>query len=170
MATSEMLVHERVKTELQGMRNRGVRRVEWKLEGCSKILEGCRLGESVDSPPFGAAGLDRIQFHFYPRGYDTSPTQGNVQPCALYISGPIRTTLKGTLSVGSKAWHLEHRFQRKGDTGGRSKFGPLEHQLDCNDSVLIALDIQEVETDMPEFGGSLCLREARPGPGSAEGE
>jgi len=169
-AISEALMQERLRTELQGVRNRSVRRVEWRVEGCSRLLDMCRVGESVDSPPFSAAGLERIQFHFYPRGYEATNAPPHAQPCALYVSGPVRTTLRGTLWVGSNSRQFEHRFQRKGDAGGRDKFGPLEMQLDCNDAIMVALEVQEVETDLAEAGGTtLCLRDAvtRPQTGGA---
>ena len=38
-----------------------------------RLLECCRSGDSVDSPIFSAAGLERIQFHFFPRGYASRP-------------------------------------------------------------------------------------------------
>lgn len=165
-ATAQELVHERLSGELQAVKNRSVRRVEWRLEGCARLLE-CRVGEAIDSPIFCAAGLERIQFHFYPR--DVSATGSAVQPCALYVSGPARTTIKAMLWVGSASRSLEHRYQKRGDTAGRSRFCALEGQVDCNDSVLLALDIIEVETDMPDqASASLCLRDARPaGPNQA---
>lgn len=156
---SETLLQERVRSELQAVRNRSVRRIEWRLEGCSRLLDLCRVGESVDSPAFAAAGLERIQLHFYPRGNETGTLEGSRPACALYISGPSKTTLRGMLWVGSNSRQLEHRFQHKGEAGGRSKFGPLETQLDCNDAILLALDVTDVESDLPEVNSSLCLRE-----------
>mmetsp|Transcript_74508 Transcript_74508/g.230254 ORF Transcript_74508/g.230254 Transcript_74508/m.230254 type:complete len:507 (-) Transcript_74508:108-1628(-) len=163
--TAEVLMEERMRNQLQALRNRSVRRVEWRVEGVQRMLEVCKIGESVESPPFCAAGLERIVFHFYPKGYDASATSGVTSPCALFISGPVRTTLRGMLWVGSLSRQLEHRFRSKGDTGGRSKFGPLETQLDCNDAILIALEISDVETDLPDAGGSIVLRDAQLGGG-----
>lgn len=165
VATAQELVYDRLNSEVLAVKNRSVRRVEWKLEGCSRLLE-CRVGEAVDSPVFSAAGLERIQFHFYPRDVSTSGT--NSQPCALYVSGPSRTTLKGMLWVGSSSRSLEHRYQRRGDTAGRSRFCLLENQVDCSDTVTLAFDISEVETDLhDQASASLCLRDARPAGGGA---
>jgi len=165
--TAQELVHERLSSELVAVKNRSVRRVEWALEGCSRLLES-RVGESVDSPVFSAAGLERIQFHFYPR--DISATGSAAQPCALYISGPSHTTLRGMMWVGSASRPLDHRYQRRGDTAGRSRFVNLEHQVDCSDRVVIALDISEVEVDMRDQpSASLCLRAARTQPGADDG-
>lgn len=167
--TSETLLQERVSSELLAVRNRSVRRIEWRLEGCSRLLDLCRVGESVDSPAFAAAGLERIQLHFYPRGNESGTSEGPRSACALYISGPSRTTLRGMLWVGSNSRQFEHHFQHKGEAGGRSKFGPLETQLDCNDSIMLALDVVEVESDLPEMNGSLCLREVGSIAGNAHG-
>jgi len=167
--TCETLLQERVSSELLAVRNRCVRRIEWRLEGCSRLLDLCHVGESVDSPAFAAAGLERIQLHFYPRGNETGTSEGPRQACALYISGPSRTTLRGTLWVGSNSRQLEHHFQHKGEAGGRSKFGPLETQLDCNDAIMLALDVVEVESDLPEVNGSLCLRGVGSVAGTANG-
>jgi len=164
--TTQELIHERLSSELAAVKNRSVRRVEWMLQGCARLLE-CRVGEAIDSPVFSAAGLERIQFHFYPR--DTSATGTNSQPCGLYVSGPSRTSLKGMLWVGSTSRQFEHRYQRRGDTAGRGRFCLLEHQVDCSDCVTLAFDIGEVEADLPDQdGASLCLRDARQqGPGKA---
>mmetsp|Transcript_79539 Transcript_79539/g.170503 ORF Transcript_79539/g.170503 Transcript_79539/m.170503 type:complete len:681 (-) Transcript_79539:76-2118(-) len=159
LCISEALMNERVTREIVAVKNRGVRRIEWRLEGCQRLLEMCKAGESVDSPPFGACGLERIQFHFYPRGHDA---EASSQPCAIYVSGPGRTQLRGVLWVGTMQRPLDHYFQRRGDVGGRPRFCLLQHQTDCNDGVNIALDLQEVEVDLPEVGSSLCLRQQAP--------
>mmetsp|Transcript_548 Transcript_548/g.1617 ORF Transcript_548/g.1617 Transcript_548/m.1617 type:complete len:763 (-) Transcript_548:41-2329(-) len=165
-ATSQELVQERLQSELHAVKNRSVRRVEWRLEGCARLLES-RVGEAVDSPLFSAAGLEKIQFHFYPR--DTTATGSNSQPCGLFVSGPSKTSLKAMLWVGSFSRQLDHRFNKRGEIGGRTRFCSLENQVDCNDSVVIAIDIIEVEADMPEQSRtSLCLRDARD-PNSAKG-
>lgn len=158
LLTAEAVMQERVHRELQAFRSRSVRRVEWRLEGCARILDISKAAEAIESPVFSAAGLERIQFHFYPKGHDGSDT--GQPPCALYISGPSRAMLKGQLSVGSISRQLEHRFNRRGDFGGRSRFCILQNQLDCDDAIVLALEIAEVEVDLPEVGHSLCLREA----------
>jgi hypothetical protein len=160
----EAQLQEHVNREIRGMKSRSIRRVEWRLEGCSRLLDVCRAGESVDSPVFQAAGLDRIQFHFYPLGHDRPEggfQQLGSQPCALFISGPSRTTLRGTLYVGSNARPFEHRFDQRGDVGGRDRFGVLQNQINCDDAVTLVMDLTDVEVDLPDISGSLCLREAR---------
>lgn len=166
LLTSDVILQDRVQAQLQALRNRTVRRVEWRLEGCSRILDLCRAGEAIDSPVFSAAGIDRVQMHFYPRGVEVGPAApGHSQACALYISGPSRTSVRGMMWVGSHSRQFEQRFQRRGDKGGRNRFCSLEHQLDCEDSVVVAVEVLEVEVDVPDHSASLLLRQA----GSASG-
>lgn len=159
--SSASQLQDKVAGEIGAVRNRSVRRIEWRLEGCADMLNMCRAGQSIDSPIFQAAGLERLQFHFYPRGNDDA--EGGAQQCALYVSGPTETMLRGALSVGSITRQLEHCFQKRGDTGGRPRFCTLESQIDCEDSVMIALEVAEVEVNMPHPSTRLCLREARGG-------
>mgnify|MGYP002803385020 CR=1 FL=1 len=165
-ATAELLLHERLQKDLVSLRNKSVRRVEWRLEGCTRLLECCRAGDSVDSPIFSAAGLERIQFHFYPKGYE--PATGSTSPCSLFVSGPDRgVSLRGVLWVGSQGRQFDHRFKSRGDVGGRSKFCSLEQLQDPQDAVLLAVDLNEVEQELPEHNQSLVLREARSNAGNA---
>lgn len=167
LATAQELVKERLSSELQALRNRSVRRIEWRVADAKRLLDS-RVGEALDSPPFSAAGLERIQLHLYPR--DTTSTGSASQPCALYVSGPSKTFIKGVLWVGSASRPLEHRFSRRGETAGRSRFCLLDQQIEGNDTVVVALDLTEVEVDLelPSQNASLCLRDApaRP-PGAA---
>mmetsp|Transcript_21792 Transcript_21792/g.40557 ORF Transcript_21792/g.40557 Transcript_21792/m.40557 type:complete len:691 (-) Transcript_21792:78-2150(-) len=166
LLTSDVILQDRVQGQLQSLRNRTVRRVEWRLEGCSRILDICRAGEAIDSPVFSAAGLDRMQMHFYPRGVEVGPgAPGHSQACALYISGPSRTSVRGMMWVGSHSRQFEQRFQRRGDKGGRNRFCSLEHQLDCEDSVVVAVEVLEVEVDVPDQSASLLLRQVGSGAG-----
>jgi len=168
----EANLRQSVTQDVLGVKSRSIRRVEWRLESCSRLLDVCRAGESVDSPVFQAAGLDRIQLHFFPLGCDRAEGDiaGGSQPCALLVSGPSRTSLRGMLHVGSNARTFEHRFDRRGDMGGRSRFCVLQNSLSADDAVTLALEIVEVEVDLPDVSTSLCLRSAKlpSGPGSGQ--
>jgi peptidoglycan hydrolase CwlO-like protein len=154
---SDQFLQEMVKRELQAIRNRAVRRVEWRLEGASRLLEMIRAGECVDSSIFSAAGLDRMQLHFYPRGCDISEkVSAYAQACSLFLSGPSRATLRGTLVVGSHAREFEHRYKLKGDRGGRERFCKLIP--DAEDSVTLAVEISEVESDLTDKSSTLLWR------------
>lgn len=156
----EALVVERFKNDLNILRNRSVRRIEWRVQGVTRLLELLSIGEQVESPFFSACGIDRMQLHFYPRGTDRDGSVSAVsQPCALYVSAPQRVSLKGTLTVGSSSRHFEHRYQRRGDMGGRNKFCSLENSVDAEDSILLSLDIVQVELDLPENNFNLLVRD-----------
>merc|ERR1719201_811660 len=120
LLVSECIMQERLRGVLQVLRNRTVRKVEWRLEGCSRLLETLKPGEQVDSAMFSVAGIDKMQIHFYPRGCDISDkVSAHAQACAVYVSGPHRTTVRGILSLGSHVRPFEQRYQRRGDVGGR---------------------------------------------------
>lgn len=170
-ALSEPLMHERLQREILAVKNRSVRRVEWKLANCSWLLSACRPGEGIDSPPFSAAGLEKLSFHFYPRGLDPN-MDGKVQFCGLFISGPSRTMLRAMLWVGSSSKHFEHRYEKRGEFGGRCRICSLENQITPEDTVTLAIDISEVEQDLPDqdHNISLVLREVRaPSTGPSSG-
>jgi hypothetical protein len=161
-ATSELFLKEKIDREQLTLKNKAVRRIEWKLQGCSYLLEKCGPGQAVDSPPFNASGLMGLQMHFYPKGDDPNPSGGPAGMwCALYISGPGHTTLRGQLNVGVFNKSFDHRFKRKGDAGGRSRFCNLSANLDAEDSILLALDISQTEMEVPDQPhGMLVLRNA----------
>jgi len=172
--TSDMLVQERVQAQLLSLKNRTVRRIEWRLEGCARLLEVLKPGEAIESPQFSAGGMDRVQFMFYPRGCETGPkTSEHGQACAVYVKGPTKTTLRGILSVGTNTRQFEQHYARRGDIGGRGAFCKLENQVDMQDSCVVALEIVEVETDLPDMDAKLVFREAKatasPGPASPSG-
>jgi hypothetical protein len=170
-AVSELFLKEKLEKEQLTFKNKAVRRIEWRLEGCSLLLEKCGPGQAVDSPLFNAGGLMGLQMHFYPKGDDPNPQGGPAGMwCALFISGPAYTTLRGQLNVGVFSKSLEHRFQRRGDAGGRSRFCNLQTNLDAEDSVVLALDISQTEVEIPDNPqGMILLREAgRPNTGEGK--
>lgn len=159
---ADALLFDRLTRELAVVKNRSVRRIEWRLDGCSQLLALCRVGEAVDSAHFGAAGLDKVQLHFYPRGVDAN-SAGN---CSLFISCPPRTFLRCTLGVGKQTRHIEHKFERQGEVYGKARFCPLDAQVDHSDGVMISVDVTEVHTDLVDQG---VLRPASAKPGQPGG-
>lgn len=69
--------------------------------------------------------------------------------------------------MGSQGRQFDHRFKSRGDIGGRSKFCSLEQLQDAQDTVLLAVDLNEVEQELPEHHQSLVLREAPTARGNA---
>lgn len=165
---SDALVLELFKRDLEVLRNRSVRRIEWRLEGCAQLLEKCEAGAAVESPLFCAAGLDKLQIHFYPRGRDGDVARSAdlglrseaAQLCAIFVSCPLPAAVRGMLSVGSQSRAFDHRFGEVGDLGGIGRLCLLRNQIDHEDSVVLALDLSEVETDIPDTRTSLRLRTA----------
>mmetsp|Transcript_51046 Transcript_51046/g.94404 ORF Transcript_51046/g.94404 Transcript_51046/m.94404 type:complete len:707 (+) Transcript_51046:121-2241(+) len=158
LATSEALIMERFRDDLQAVRNRAVRRVEWRVQGVARLLDLSKAGEALDSPPFAAAGVDSMRFHFYPRGHDRE-NHNHSQPCALYLSAPAGVTIRGTLFVGSTSRGFEQQYRTSGEFGGRPKFCSLESQHDCQDAVVLAVEIAEAETQLPDSSFNLCIRQ-----------
>eukprot|EP00746_Dinoflagellata_sp_MGD_P076359 gnl/MRDRNA2_/MRDRNA2_30757_c0_seq1.p1 gnl/MRDRNA2_/MRDRNA2_30757_c0~~gnl/MRDRNA2_/MRDRNA2_30757_c0_seq1.p1 ORF type:complete len:669 (-),score=151.36 gnl/MRDRNA2_/MRDRNA2_30757_c0_seq1:85-2091(-) len=155
---ADALMTDRVNREIQVVKNRSVRRVEWLLDGCIGLLQFSQVGESVDSAVFSAAGLEKIQLHFYPRGLN-SDSQGN---CSCFISCGRHTYLRCQLSVGKQSRAIEHHFERNGEVYGKSRFGTMDSQLAGGDTLLIAMDIHEAHAPLVDKG---MLR----GPGDARG-
>mmetsp|Transcript_44738 Transcript_44738/g.103472 ORF Transcript_44738/g.103472 Transcript_44738/m.103472 type:complete len:714 (-) Transcript_44738:61-2202(-) len=159
LASSEALIMERFRDDLQAVRNRAVRRVEWRVQGVARLLDLSKAGEALDSPPFAAAGIDSLRFHFYPRGHDRE-NQNHSQPCALYLSAPAGVTVRGTLFVGSTSRGFEQQYRYSGEFGGRGRFCSLESQHDCQDAVTLAVEIAEAEAQLPDSSFNLCIRQA----------
>merc|ERR1712087_122974 len=53
---------------------------------------------------------------------------------------------------------FEHRYQHKGDRGGRERFCKLDTMLDAEDSVTLAVEIAEVESEVPEKATNILWR------------
>eukprot|EP00439_Symbiodinium_sp_Y106_P087109 s158_g39.t3 len=64
----EALVQERVSADLRRLWSLGTRRMEWTLEGCSRLLQRAQPGHFVESPFFACAGLEGLSLRLYPRG------------------------------------------------------------------------------------------------------
>lgn len=137
---ADALMNDRVNREITIVKNRSVRRVEWQVDGCISLLQFCQVGESVDSAIFSAAGLERIQLHFYPRGLNTD-SNGN---CSLFVSTSRGAFLRCQLSVGKQSRAIEHHFERNGEVYGKSRFGSMDAAgMVHGDTCLIAMDIHE---------------------------
>eukprot|EP00913_Durusdinium_trenchii_P019810 g18622.t1 len=86
-------------------------------------------------------------------------------------AGPDRgVSIRGVLWVGSQGRQFEHRFRNRGDVGGRAKFCSLEQLQDPQDGVLVAVDLNEVEQELPDHQQSLVLRDARNTAASGNGD
>jgi hypothetical protein len=136
-------VFEQVKDQVDLMRSRMVRRVEWRVEQASKLRACFPYGESICSAQFMAAGIEGFQLIFYPCGYKGT-TDGF---CSLFVYGPAGCTVKCVLSVGPQKREANHSFEEPG-AFGRTNFCRYDSIIDeSDDTVMIALDIEEAHLD-----------------------
>jgi len=125
------------------MNSRMVRKVEWRIE-CASLLRRCfPPNECLCSASFSAAGIEGMQFVFYPSGYKGS-TEGY---CSLFLYGPAGATLKCFLSAGPQRREASHSFDEPG-AFGRTNFARYEGTIDeADDSILVQLEIEDAQQD-----------------------
>mmetsp|Transcript_10571 Transcript_10571/g.20384 ORF Transcript_10571/g.20384 Transcript_10571/m.20384 type:complete len:756 (-) Transcript_10571:31-2298(-) len=137
-------VYDQVKREVEIMRSRMVRRIEWRVEQAGLLRRCFPLGESLCSAPFSAAGIENMQLIFYPSGYGNC-TEGF---CSLFLFGPAGTTLRATLWAGSQRRDVSHYFEEPG-AFGRTNFCRFDSAIDVEeDTVRIALEVEEAHQDV----------------------
>lgn len=135
---------DQVKKEVEIMRSRMVRRIEWRVEQASKLRKCFPPGESMCSASFNAAGIEGMQLMFYPCGY-SGASEGM---CSVYIFAPAGTTLKCALFAGSQRRDASHFFEEPG-AFGRTNFCRFEAAVDTEeDTVTLALDVIEAHQDV----------------------
>lgn len=137
-------VLDMVKTQMDYMKKRMTRRIEWRLEQASLMLANFPRGAPMRSKEFDAAGIDGMQLHFYPAGYDTS-MQGM---CSLFLSAPQGCTLRCSLQIGAEKKDVNHTFDTTG-LCGKLNYMRFEWCFDKEDDcVIISLDIHEAHVDL----------------------
>jgi len=134
---------EQVHKEVEVMRSRMVRKIEWRVQHASMLRICFPKDEAICSPHFNAAGIERIQFVLYPSGYD-SATEGF---CSLYLHGPVGATLRCRLCIGKQMREVFHSFD---DTGafGRTNFCNWESVIEEGDFASVRLEIEEAQQDV----------------------
>lgn len=151
----EALVQDRLSAELRRLRSLSVRRVEWTLENCQRLLERTQPGHFVESPCFAFAGLDGLQLRLYPKGELCQGTE--IPSCGLFLNCPEPCRLSGTMYIGSRAKVFDFDSDSAG-AAGVGKHCVLERQVDTSDKVLIVVDLSEAEQDVPSGSSAVCLR------------
>lgn len=137
---------DQVHREVELMRSRMVRKIEWCVQHASLLCKCFPKDEAICSPAFNAAGVEKLQFVLYPSGY-TSATEGF---CSLYIYGPVGATLRCQFSIGKQTRQILHTFDDSGAVG-RTNFCNWESVIESGiaaDNVLIRLEIEEAQQDM----------------------
>lgn len=136
-------LYEQVKNQVELMQSRMVRRIEWRVEQASLLRRCFPPNECLCSASFSAAGIEGMQFVFYPSGYKNS-TDGY---CSLFLYGPAGATLKCWLSAGTQRREASHSFDEPG-AFGRTNFCRFESCVDETDnSVLVVLEIEDAQQD-----------------------
>ncbi|CAL1156955.1 unnamed protein product [Cladocopium goreaui] len=135
---------DQVKNQVDAMRSRMVRRVEWRVEQASLLRKCFPPGESICSASFNAAGIEGMQLIFYPCGYHGA-TDGF---CSLYLYAPAGATLRCNLFIGDQKRDANHSFEVAG-AFGRTNFCRFEAGLEqATDTIVVALEVDEAHQDM----------------------
>jgi len=135
---------DQVNSQVEIMRSRMVRRVEWRLEYGNMLRRCFPNGDCMCSATFAAAGVEGMQLIFYPSGYG-DVTDGY---CSLFLYAPAGSTLKCTLWAGDQKRDATHTFQEPG-AFGRTNFCRFEQILDeVDNTIILALDIEEAHQDV----------------------
>eukprot|EP00928_Gymnodinium_smaydae_P071011 TRINITY_DN5470_c0_g1_i1.p1 TRINITY_DN5470_c0_g1~~TRINITY_DN5470_c0_g1_i1.p1 ORF type:complete len:839 (+),score=196.04 TRINITY_DN5470_c0_g1_i1:85-2601(+) len=137
---------ELVQTQVDLMRSRMVRRIEWRLEQAS-VLQRCFLnGESLCSTQFEAAGVGNMQLIFYPSGY-SGVKDGY---CSLFLYCPGGSALRCWLCAGKQRREAKLAFEEAGFFG-RTNFCRYENCINPDDdTVLLVLEIDEAQQCLTE--------------------
>lgn len=135
---------DQVKSQVESMRSRMVRRIDWRLEQAGMLRRCFPPGEAICSVPFAAAGIENMQLMFYPSGYNGC-TDGY---CSFFLHGPAGTTLKCSLLAGTQRRDASHFFAESG-AFGRTNFCRYDSAIDEEeDCILLALEIEEAHQDV----------------------
>jgi len=135
---------DQVRHQVDLMRSRMVRKVEWRVEQASMLRRCFPEGEPICSTAFSAAGIEGLQLIFYPSGY------GGVTPgfCSFFVYAPAGATLRCILTAGGQRREAHHSFE-DGGAFGRTNFCRLEGVVDVeDDTVLLGIEIEEAHQDL----------------------
>lgn len=137
-------VAEEVEHQIELMKSRMIRKIEWRLEHASMLPRSFPKGHAICSLPFNAAGVEGVQLVFYPTGY-SGAADGF---CSLFIYGPAGATLRCWLWAGNKKRETSHAFEEPG-AFGRTNFCLYESIIDeMTDSILLMLEIEDAQQDI----------------------
>lgn len=146
-------LYDQVKSQVDIMQSRMVRKIEWRVESASLLRRCFPANECLCSASFSAAGIEGMQFVFYPSGYKNC-TEGY---CSLFLYGPAGATIKCHLSAGNQKREASHSFDEPG-AFGRTNFCRFESCVDeAEDSILIVLDIEDAQQDWAAHVKHSCL-------------
>eukprot|EP00929_Paragymnodinium_shiwhaense_P007310 TRINITY_DN111231_c0_g1_i1.p1 TRINITY_DN111231_c0_g1~~TRINITY_DN111231_c0_g1_i1.p1 ORF type:complete len:772 (-),score=210.02 TRINITY_DN111231_c0_g1_i1:107-2422(-) len=138
---------EQVVRQVERMRARMVRHVEWRIEQASTLRRTFPEGHALVSKEFDAAGIEGMQLVFYPTGY----TGAVLSNCSYYLKAPGGSTLKVWLQAGPERRQASRTADQPAGAFGSTNFCRLEETFDTDeDCVTLKLDIEEAQFDMEE--------------------
>mmetsp|Transcript_22080 Transcript_22080/g.50473 ORF Transcript_22080/g.50473 Transcript_22080/m.50473 type:complete len:759 (-) Transcript_22080:26-2302(-) len=137
---------EQVRGQVDLMRSRLVRRIEWHIDQASSLQRCFPEGHPICSAPFVAAGLEGLQLVFYPSGY-TGVKEGY---CSLFLYCPAGTFLRCWLSAGSQRREARLSSDTRPGFFGRTNFCRFENTMNQHDDVVLVLEIDEAQQDIKE--------------------
>jgi hypothetical protein len=147
-------LYDQVKGQIEIMQSRMVRKIEWRVEQASLLRRCFPPNECLCSASFAAAGIEGMQFVFYPSGYKNA-TEGY---CSLFLYGPAGATLKCWLCAGNQKREASHSFDEPA-AFGRTNFCRFESCIDENeDCIVIVLDIEDAQQDWAALVKHPCLQ------------
>jgi len=149
---------EQVQSSVDLMRSRIVRRVEWKIDGDLKIWKCYRVGSCISSAFFSAAGIEKLQFQFYPMGQSVELSSPGC--AALFLVSPQGSHIRGVLSLGPVKRPFDHIFDHTGNYGRHNfiRLEQLEREKDAVCSLDVTEAIQELVKDAGKKGGTLKVK------------
>lgn len=135
-----------VQNQVELMRSRMVRKIEWRVEQASVLRRYFPEGECLCSTVFEAAGLHGLQLVFYPSGC-AGVRDGY---CSFFLYVPAGAALRCWLSIGKQRREGKLSFEKPG-CFGRTNFCRYEFCADrLDDSIMLALEIDEAKQDVTE--------------------
>lgn len=134
-----------VRREVEKMRSRMVRRVEWQIEQGASLPQLFPSREPICSPAFDMADIEGLQLVFYPSGYAGS-MEGY---CSLYLHCPKGVTLRFSLVAGHTKRDSVHTWDLTGAYGRTNMCRFDNSLLDAKtNNVLIAVEIDESQQEL----------------------
>jgi len=133
-----------VQTQVDHIKSRMVRRVEWRIEQASELRRCFPAGECICSVPFDAGGIEDLQLIFYPSGCSNA-RDGH---CSLFVHCPQGTVMHCYLVLGKQRWEACKDAEFARGYFGRRSFCLFDSCIERDDTVLAAIELQEVQQDV----------------------
>jgi hypothetical protein len=133
-----------VQSQVDHIKSRMVRRVEWRIDQASELRRCFPSGECLCSVPFDAGGIENLQLIFYPSGCSNA-REGN---CSLFVHCPQGTVMHCYLVLGKQRWEACKDAEFARGYFGRRSFCLFDSCIERDDTILAAIELQEVQQDV----------------------